>query len=269
MTRVCLGASIVMTLLLAASSVDAQDETIDADRPHVGTGTHVVPLGQVQFELGGQFQRAGSQGAFASPVLMRLGLGDRIEARLASDGLLIPTGTAESGTTFANAQVSAKVRLFGDREEPWLSVLPAFTLNANDPSMTLLVGTALTERAHVEANYGIGSVSGDEVEFLQHLVTGAITYATTRTLTTYVETAWWSRQRPEAGAVSFVDFGAIYALSPHVLVDGGALVGLTDDTTDYGIFAGLSFVVGTPHHARPASFRAPSTSVFRAGQGRD
>jgi hypothetical protein len=161
------------------------------------------------------------------------------------------------------------VRLFGGREEPWLSVMPAFTLNANDPSVTLLAGTALTERAHAEANYGIGSVSSGEARFAQHLVTGAVTYATTKALTTYVETAWWSRQRFEGGAVSFVDFGAIYALSSHVLIDGGALVGLTDDTADYGVFAGLSFVVGTPHHAQRTTHPARSTSIFRGDRGRD
>jgi hypothetical protein len=141
--------------------------------------------------------------------------------------------------------------------------MPAFTFDANDSSVTLLAGTSLTDRAHVEANYGIGSISNGGERFAQHLVTAAVTHATTRALTTYVEGAWWSRQQHDAGAVSFVDFGGIYALSTRVLVDGGALVGLTDDTADYGLFVGVSFVLGNPYETTRA------TSAFRAARARD
>jgi hypothetical protein len=256
--------ALAITAALGGTAYAQGDVSIDADRPHIGTGTHVVPVGQVQFELGGQFQRFGHDSASTAPLLMRIGLGGRAEARLASDGFVVRNSAGETSTDVANVQASVKIRLLGNTEEPWLSVLPAFTFGANDPSVTVLAGTAVTDRAHVEANYGIGSV-GDEAgaRASQHLVTGAITYATTRALTAYVETAWWSRLDPRGGAVSFVDYGVIYALSSRLLVDGGALVGLTDETADYGVFAGVSFVVGTPRAARRA------TSAFRAGPDRD
>ena len=264
MTRV----AAIVTFVLIAAAVGAQEPPIDADRPHVGTGTHVVPVGQVQFELGGQFQQFGTRHSSTVPVLMRVGVSSRVEARLASDGVIVESAGSTSSSELADAQASAKIRLFGGGDEPWLSVMPAFTFGADDATVTLLAGTALTARAHAEANYGIGSLGGDGDRFVQHLVTAAVTHATTRALTTYVEGAWWSRQHPFAGAVSFVDFGAIYAVAPRVLVDGGALVGLTTDTADYGLFAGVSFVIGTPHHARRSSHRS-LTSVFRAGPDRD
>jgi hypothetical protein len=262
-------AAAVLVFVLTAVVASAQTEvSIDADRPHVGTGTHVVPLGQVQFELGGQFQAFGSRHTSTAPVLMRIGVGGRLELRFASDTVIVERTASTTSSELADAQASGKVRLVGATEEPWLSVMPAFTFGANDATVTLLAGTAITDRAHVEANYGIGSLGGDGDRFAQHLLTGAVTHATTRALTTYVETAWWSRQQPHAGAVSFVDFGAIYALAPRVLIDGGALVGLTDDTADYGLFAGISFVVGTPRHARRAAHATP-TSAFQAVRGRD
>jgi hypothetical protein len=267
MTRTCICAALLLGV--CAPALAQTDDPIDADRPHVGTGTHIVPRGQVQFEIGGQFQRLDGNGVWASPVLVRVGVHDRVELRLASDGVLVATGQETTDAELANVQASAKLRLWGDRHEPWLSVMPAFTFNANDPSVTLLAGTSLTDRAHVEANYGIGSISNGGARFAQHLITAAVTHATTRALTTYVEGAWWSRQQADAGAVSFVDFGGIYALSTRVLVDGGALVGLTDDTADYGLFAGISFLLGTPHHAPRTMHPAPSTSAFRAGRDRD
>src|SRR5258706_6561178 len=69
-------------------------EPIDADRPHVGTGPHVVAPGQVQFELGGQWQHSEDVRSFSSPVLLRIGLADRVQGRVASAWLLIAEGPA-------------------------------------------------------------------------------------------------------------------------------------------------------------------------------
>ncbi len=258
-------ATAVLGIALLAAAAHAQvDETIDADRPHVGTGTHTVPPGEVQFELGGLRQSFGDRRGVTVPVLMRVGVGSRVEARLASDGVSIESGSGRTTTDVADPQAGVKLRLLGGRAEPWLSILPAFTFGANDSSITLLAGAALTDRAHVEANYGIASIGGRSDRFAQHLLTGAVTHATTRALTTYVEAAWWSRQDSRGGAVSFVDYGAIYALTPRLLIDGGAFSGLTDDTANYGLFAGVSFVVGTPRRADRLA-----TSAFQAAPGRD
>ena len=93
---------LLIMLILAPAPAELQEqppgsapvsEPIDADRPHVGTGTHVVSPGEVQFELGGQWQRSGDLHTFASPALMRIGISERVEARVASDGLLMREAT--------------------------------------------------------------------------------------------------------------------------------------------------------------------------------
>ena len=63
----------------------AGEEPIDADRPHVETGTHVVDQGSVQLELGVQQDNDESERRFASPVLARIGVSDRLELRFGSD----------------------------------------------------------------------------------------------------------------------------------------------------------------------------------------
>jgi hypothetical protein len=265
----------ILILLQAAASGRAQTpETIDADRPHVGTGTHVVGRGEVQFELGGQMQAADAERTYGSPVLMRVGLSDRIEARVASDGFLLRTAPGETVSDASNLQLGAKIRVAGERDEPWLSMMSAISIGLGDTrkglasgtsdfALTVLAGRPIATRAHLEANYGLGSLgSAEGIRFAQHLVTGAVTYEAIPHLTTYVEGAWWSKQALRGDAVSFVDYGVIYGLTPHLLVDGGMFTGLTDATADYGVFAGLSVLL-TPARAPSALRRASRASAAR------
>jgi outer membrane putative beta-barrel porin/alpha-amylase len=231
-------------------------ETIDADRPHVGTGTHVVPPGEVQLELGGQWQRSTGVRSFASPALVRTGVSDRIEARIASDGILIRDVSGKSEQGIGNVQFGVKVRLLGGVEEPYFSVMPLVNVGlasyekglgsgANDVSITMLAGHALGRGFHGETNYGLAAIGDSAGRFAQHLITGAVVHQSTPRLQTYVEAAWWSRTEHAGTAVSFIDYGAILSVAPRFLIDAGAFSGLTTATPDYGFFTGLSFVVGT------------------------
>ena len=265
---------LLIMLILAPAPAELQEqppgsapisEPIDADRPHVGTGTHVVSPGEVQFELGGQWQRSGDLHTFASPALMRIGISERVEARVASDGLLMREARGTTARGIGNAQLGVKVRLLGSVEEPFFSVMPAVNLGLasrdkglgsgeSDATITLLAGHALGYGFHGEANYGIGSIGDPAGRFPQHLVTGAIVHQSTSRLQSYVEAAWWSRQERDRAAVSFVDYGVIFSLMPRVLIDAGAFTGVTAATPDYGLFTGLSFAVG-PDRARSAARR--------------
>ena len=267
--------SIASTALLAAtlalqdtavSDTGQISEQIDADRPHVGTGAHVVPPGEVQFELGAQWQRSSRVRTFGSPTLIRIGVADRVEVRIGSDGFLTRDEAGEMVQGLGNAQVGAKFRLAGTGEEPTVSVMPTINLGLasrekalgsgeTDATVTVLAGHAIGSRLHVEGNYGIGSIGDSAGRFQQHLLTGAVVHQTTGALSSYVETAWWSRQERGGGAVSFVDYGVIVALSPRVLIDGGAFTGVTASTPDYGLFAGVSFALGPPDVPRPSRRR--------------
>jgi hypothetical protein len=267
---------IVLAAALAAAALAIQDtaipdsgptaERIDADRPHVGTGAHVIPPGEVQFEVGVQWQRSSRVRTFGSPTLVRIGVADRMEVRIGSDGFLTRDEAGATVQGVGNAQFGAKFRLAGPRDEPILSVMPTINLGLasrdkalgsgeTDATFTVLAGHAIGSRLHVEGNYGIGSIGDPDGRFQQHLLTGAIVHQTTGALSSYVETAWWSRQERGGDAVSFVDYGAILAVSPRVLIDGGAFTGVTSSTPDYGFFVGVSFALGPPGTARPSRRR--------------
>jgi len=239
-------------------------ERIDADRPHVGTGTHVVAPGEVQFEIGVQWQRSSRVRTFGSPTLVRIGVADRMEVRVSTDGFLMRDEADATAQGVGNAQLGAKFRLAGPRDEPFLSIMPTIGLGLasrekalgsgeTDATLTVLAGHAIGSRLHVEGNYGIGSIGDPAGRFQQHLLTGAVVHQTTGALSSYVETAWWSRQERGGDAVSFVDYGVILAVSPRVLIDGGAFTGVTSSTPDYGVFTGVSFALGprgTAHLSR-------------------
>ena len=240
-------------ILLAIAALAAQDTAIDADRPHVGTGTHVVAPDDVQVELGVQWQGSLEAQTFGSPALVRIGVADRFEIRVSCDGLLMRHDTTTDAYGLGNVQLGAKVRLWGDRAEPVVSVMPTinfgvasrekrFGNGATDATLTWLAGREIAGRVHLEGNYGIGLIGDDrESHFTQHLITGAIVLQTTKTLQTYVEAAWWSRQERGGSAVSFIDYGIIVAIRPRLLLDGGAFSGVTASTPDWGVFSGVSF----------------------------
>ena len=227
----------------------------------------MVAPGEVQFELGGLWQRDGNVHSFASPALVRVGIADRIEARVASDGLLMREGVDADVRGIGNAQLGVKIRLLGGADEPYLSVMPTVNLGLasrqkglgsgeSDATVIVLAGHALGAGFHGEVNYGIGGIGDPAGRFAQHLVTGAVVHQTTARLQTYVEAAWWSRQEHGGRAVSFIDYGVIFSLMPRMLVDAGGFSGVTAATPDYGFFTGLSFAVG-PGRARGAASRLP------------
>jgi hypothetical protein len=245
----------MITAILLAVALTGQDTAIDADRPHVGTGPHVVDRDEIQVEVGVQWQQSPEVRTFGSPALLRIGLGGRIEIRVSSDGLLARHELANDAYGLGNAQVGAKIRLLGGRDEPFFSVMPTVNLGvasrdkglgagATDVTLTWLAAKEAIPRVHLEGNYGTGAIGDLGGHFIQHLITAAVVHQTTARIQTYVEAAWWSRQERVGSAVSFVDYGIIVALRPRLLIDGGAFSGITSATPDWGVFSGVSFAFG-------------------------
>src|SRR5581483_3442438 len=86
-----LKACLAFACLPLATTAAAQD-TIEPDRPDVTNGTHIVEIGLLQIEMGGQFvHSSGAQRGFGSPLTARVGLADWIEARIGSDGFITQT----------------------------------------------------------------------------------------------------------------------------------------------------------------------------------
>src|SRR5713226_2220688 len=201
-----------------AIGADAQDATtVEPDRPDVTNGTYIVDIGLLQIEIGGLYTHvAAGQHAAGTPFTARVGLFDWLEARVGTDGLLTQNDGFTSVTGIGNVQVGAKLRLWADPGGiPVLSILPTVNIPAAsvekglgsgtaDYTLALLTGTDIGRHAHVDVNYGIGSIgAGDsDPHFIQHLVSISASDAVSDNWNPYAEVFWFSRQEADGSAVT-------------------------------------------------------------------
>lgn len=259
----------IALVTVARASAQDPDDRIDPDRPDVTNGTHIVGTGLVQIEVGGLYTSDGSGHAgFGSPLTVRVGLNDWLEARIGTDGLLTQTDADTRVTGFGNVQLGVKLRLWAKPGGvPVLSVLPAVNIPTADAekglgtgdadyTVALLTGTDIGQRAHVDFNYGIGRIGagGGRPHFPEHLLSVSGSYAATSRWNPYGELFWFSRQNIDGAGATAVDAGLIFLLSQRFAIDGGLQAGLSRSAPDLAVFGGLSVVVGTPEgdgvHAR-------------------
>jgi Putative MetA-pathway of phenol degradation len=251
---------VIVGMCFSAAALAQPIEPIEPDRPDVTNGTHIVDVGLLQVELGGLYSRAGGsdQRGFGSPLAMRVGLTDWLEARVSSDGVVTQREAGIRETGLGNTQVGAKVRLWADPGGiPVLSLLPTVSFPTANPAkgfgsgdrdylLAVLSGTDIGRHWHADANYGIGRIgAGDGApHFTQHLVSLSVSVAASDNMNPYVEAFWFSRQDPGGPAIGALDGGAIYELGARYAVDGGVQVTVTGAAHDVSVFGGLSVVVG-------------------------
>jgi hypothetical protein len=238
--------------------VTAQEAPIAPDRPDVTNGTAIVDVGLLQVEVGAQHARMGTQHSAGTPLTVRVGLSEWLEARVSTDGFLHQSDIGTSASGIGNVQLGAKIRLFADPGgAPVLSILPTVNLplasaskglGSGDADVTLvcLTGTDLGRTSHIDINYGIGAIGAGQgrPHFTQHLVSASLSHSLTEQLSPYVEGFWFSRQDPDGGAVVSMDAGFIQAFSARLAVDGGVEVGLSASAPDVIVFTGLSVILG-------------------------
>jgi hypothetical protein len=233
-------------------------EPIEPDRPDVTNGTGIVDTGLLQMEVGVQHLRMGAQRSVGTPLTIRLGLFEWLEARVGTDGFLHQSDALSSVSGAGNVQLGAKVRLFADPGGiPVLSILPTLTLPVAsaskglgsgdyDGTLVVLTGTDIGSTSHVDVNYGIGAIGAGEgrAHFAQHLASVSVSHSLTEQLSPYVEVYWFSKQDADSGHVFSIDAGAIQAFSARWAVDGGVSVGLSPAAPDLSVFAGVSVILG-------------------------
>ena len=171
----------------------------------------------------------------------RIGLFDWLEGRIGTDGFLIQTDGEAHATGMGNVQIGAKLRLWANPGGvPVLSIQPTVNLPTAsaekglgfgdaDYALTVLTGTDIGVRGHVDVNYGIGSIGagGGRPHFVAHLVSVSASIAATTRWDPYFEGYWISRQDAEGGAMTAIDTGAIYTVSPRLAFDGGVQFGVS------------------------------------------
>lgn len=237
---------------LAAPVAAAQDEKVNPTRPGETESPDVVSPGQVQIEVGVSFDHDTEGGetsktsAFPS-TLIRVGLIDRLELNLSSDGLVIQSTT---GTVGRRRDVGTGDPVIGFRYHvadgsgwrPSAMIMASISLPAagepfgnghSDFTVGLAASHSLGSDASFDWTMKYSGPIGEEND-----VAWQLTYATalgldlTARLATYVEVFGDVRGAAGSAGSTSVGGGFIHYVGGNMSVDLSISIGLTGATED-------------------------------------
>lgn len=268
----------------AASAQTGADAGVDPDRPDLTDSPTLITPGIVQMEMGVmQTRQTAADRDFQSVFAARIGVRPWFEAQIATTGIMSHLQSGALTTGGGDVQVSAKLRLLASPAgEALFTILPAISLAVADEeqgrragdadySLNMITGWDAGSRTRVDVNYVIGAIGdGDERgHFVQHTVSVSAGFEATERLTPYFEGFAISREERDGGIVTAINGGVIYRIGPRMAIDGGMIVGLSEDAPSYAVFGGFSVAVGRGRTKNAAAHRPSrrglptSVSAFR------
>jgi hypothetical protein len=259
----------IAVLLVLAWSVRAhaeeKEDEIVTDRPDVAESSETVGAGRFQAELStvvetdraGEHRRTGVR----TPLKLRVGLIDRLELHLETDGFARDWGRDASGVTVnatggADLGLGGKVHLFDQRRLlPSTAILLSLTVPTGSAafsdgntslSPTLAVSWDLTRDWSIGANVGATialSERQDHSDTLRFAVALWRSWAPlSEKLSSFVEP---SGEIPLDGSEPAIQLqgGFAYLFTPQLQLDLAVIFGLTSTAADFATTVGLSFKI--------------------------
>ena len=173
---------IALSLACATSVGPVPIAPIAPDRPDVTNGPSIVEVGLLQVEGGVQHVRMGTQHSTGTPLTVRIGLLDWLEARVSTDGFLHQSdgGSSVSGT--GNVQLVSSLgadQVVDYKTQEFENVLSGYdvvlgTMRGDSIEKSVGRGHAVNRRRHAE--YKIRPLLQAEVPFIHagdHIERGA------------------------------------------------------------------------------------------------
>jgi hypothetical protein len=234
-------------------------DPIDPDRPDVTNGTTTVGRGVVQIETGVEYARSSVGGSppdrrLSVPLVLRIGLIDRLEARFEGEPLVRLRG-ADDDTGHGDFKVGLKYGFFDVEEGDWrpaLGVLPFVKVpiasapigsERPDFGVTLLVSFNMPRDFALDVNAGLAAIG--QTHPSGYLVQGLGSASLQRTLlaqrlVVFGELFFFSRDERDGHHRFGTDVGLLYRLTSHLAVDAAVETTLAGRGPDYAVRAGLS-----------------------------
>lgn len=260
-----LAAVLAISMALPAAAQDfggwsGLDDPISPDRPDFTEGTGLIPVGHVQVEGGLTLTRVEDVDATSfGELLVRFGLGERVEARLGLGSYSrIDTGAGSTGSIsgFEDPALELKVRFTDEVGElgpgqPAVALVLATSVPVGDEELTSdeWVPTALmafdwdlSARFSLGANLGASyAVSGIDDRFAQAFGSVSAGFSATDRLGTFLEWYGFSEEEKDGSATHYVNGGVSYLINNDLTVDARIGTGLNDPDPDW--FAGIGAAV--------------------------
>jgi hypothetical protein len=249
---------VALLILTCATPCLAQtappDPELVTDRPDFTESSEVVGRGAVQIESGLRFddESASLRQVTLPQLLVRIGVGSRVELRIGTDGYvsqsLTIAGAHRSHSGRADAEIGAKVKLVDAGHAGFdLALIPLLSLptasddfgsHGYDPGITLTVARALPRGFDVAANLNTASVTEGDGRAWEREASLSFAHALAGPFGAYWET-YGGFDR--GGCSCTLDTGVTMALGVNRQVDVEVGRGVSGDT--HGWFLGIGFAV--------------------------
>ena len=258
----CVG---VLTASFIAPAFAQEKDRISADRPDFLTSPDVVGKGRFQIETGALVQRDDPAGntrtrTLATPTLLRLGVTDKVELQLETDGRVrtretdFATQTTVHAHGYADTAIAIKWHTHegdADKGEPgigWVlqATLPsgsrAFRGTGVRPAVIGAFEWDLPNDMALGANGGLAydNIDGGGRFFSGMLGAGLSKHLTDRLTIAAEIVAQQIARKKYGGNVAIVDVGTTYLLTERVQVDALVGRGLTGASPKYLFTVGIS-----------------------------
>ncbi|HSG41293.1 MAG TPA: transporter [Thermoanaerobaculia bacterium] len=252
-------AGLALAVPTYAQNLSGLPDPLVADRPDFTESTQTIEPGHVQVESGFTFSRFGEEESQSlGEVLARIGVGERVEARLGvgSYGRIDP-GFAGAGTVsgYEDPFVGLKVRLNESDPDlrppgrPAMSLLFSTSIPVGDDELTadewqpeakLLLAWDLPWFS-LSSNLIYGyPVDGDD-RFHQFGATLSASFALTDRIGMFVETFGFDKESANGSSTQYVDGGVSFSVFNDLQLDARVGFGLDDPSPNW--FAGIGAAV--------------------------
>ncbi len=253
----CAAVGLSLSFLAAGS---AQADTIATDRPDFVESSNTVGADRWQIETSflretdddGPFEATG----WATPTLLRIGLGENWEARIETDGFVDASlrgpGLRADEDGFSDTSIGLKYHVPGSGENggpsmAWLfhvdleSGSEAFRGKGARPSVRLVAEWDLGNDWGLGVMPGVAWENGDNGRYVSGIFGAVVGKGWTDRFRTFTEIAMQQiASNEDGGTQATFDVGAAYLLTDNAQWDVAIYKGLNDRTPDLGVTSGLS-----------------------------
>jgi hypothetical protein len=239
------------TTAQSATADTSQCDQIDADRPGIADGSHVIGAGQIQLETGYLQERHRDDGVpsrlSSAPTLLRVGLTSRVEARIESNTYAHQRfspegGPASTSSGFTPIFLGAKIVLHDPKQSGPLQV--ATIVRVAPPSGTddfksdrtaadvrLVADWQFAPTLSLNPNVGYGSFEGSDGTLVNTALAAlTLSWQPTPRWNPFVDAAYVSREDAGGTWAMIADAGVAYILGCNLQLDfsaGQTLHGVT------------------------------------------
>jgi len=239
----------------------ADDDTIVTDRPDFVESSDVVGRGKFQIETSVSLERNDDSGmsthTYTTPTLVRIGLNDRWELRMETDGLVSERATANgiSETSHGYSDIALGLKWHftdGDARThspstAWLMHVDMntgssdFRGNGLRPSLRFVAEWELSDVVSCGVMPGVIYDQNDRHRFVSGILAATCGKQFTSAVRGFVELAGQQlANKSDGGDVITADAGATWLLSKSVQLDASVQRGLTNDTPNWAVGVGFS-----------------------------